>query len=127
MSSNSRFKILGRRTPPPYRLPNPAFFLIWYALTSLSLILPATWRNTGTDGWQLLTTALKAEMAKICSVLPQSDREFKQELAYFTTVQRCIETVNLTPRLMGACTSKLVSGPTIVHQEYGLLEENSWD
>lgn len=99
MSNNSHSNISRRRAPPPSTQVshnNAAFFLIRYAFTSLTLILPDSWRNRALDhpnSWLLLTTSLKTDMTQLCNLFPKGSQEYS---AYVAVGQHCFDTANLT-------------------------------
>ncbi|QGI85776.1 hypothetical protein CEK25_012505 [Fusarium fujikuroi] len=76
-----------------------ALFLLWYTLTSLTLLLPDKHMNT-TPGhpyaWQLLITSLQEELSRLCTQIPDGRLE---EYLYIVAGQRCIDAADLTPEL----------------------------
>lgn len=80
-------------------LVHPALFLLWYTLTSLTLLLPGKDINIAlghTHTWLLLITALQEELSRLCTRIPHGRRE---EYLYIAAGQRCIDAADLTPKL----------------------------
>lgn len=102
MSNGSLSDASRGRAPPSSThatLVHPALFLLWYTLTSLTLLLPDKHMNTTPEhpyAWQLLNTSRQEELSRLCTRIPHGRGE---EYLYIVADQRCIDAADLTPKL----------------------------